>query len=547
MVIFFAVFFQVFANKFNEEIDVWFNHLSPRWNPLKFTKSQRLFDCSVKFKDEFYTNSFAEDLEDLTFIDSGMEVNFKQPVRNKLFCGVNLDETKIDWLFHALQAESILEVRVQGLVNWVPIGDLSKDNKTAKIFTHYKIELFYNEQVIVHMKLTPMLPLLLEKLENIDFSYEVNWKSSNVSLENQVTSYNIMQKQMGKIYYYSVVWNLCLVLLVALMVCVGIWYKVINDIKSEKKSGWLQIKDGIYKPPEYLTFFSSFVATGWQFGAVLCSVVFINYFFEIYLVSGGNSALFLYTYIGFATLSGFAYGLELYKYRGKSNSLFLALNSSLVNVMLFCLFILKSIVNDYLMDFRSFFIVLSIFCLVYTPLYILGYYSGKTFSKRNVIRYSETIENEELLGLKNEKPWVFIICAWIWMVLQMIPVLDSIMNTVTKFVHYSNYGFLIGSVVSQFIAVGLNCAFTTFIALENENRDWHWISFLTGAGVGIGSFGYGVYVYFIKLDINGVFENLYFFYYIGTCSFILSLVFGAVGYYSAGIMVKKIYSLAKKD
>ena len=548
MVIIFAVFLQVHAIRLNEEIDVWFNHLSPKWNPLKFTKSQKLFDCSLKFKDEFYTNSFEEDLEDFTFIDSGMEVNFKQSVRKKLFCRVSLDENRLDWLFNALEDETILEVYIQGLVNWVPIGNFNKDNRTAEIFTHYKLKIFYTEEQIVFVKLTPSQPLPIKNLEILDFSYEVDWKVSNSSSEDQTSSlFNIVQDRLGNGYYYSLIWNIGLVSLVGFVVCVGIWLKVVNDIKSDRKSGWLDLKDSVHKPPQYLTLFSSLVATGLQFGSALWSAILLNYLFEFFLVSGGTSALFLYTYIGFGLLSGFVCGLELYKYRGKANPLFLALNSSLVNLILFCLFVLKSIANDHIMDFRSFLIVLAIFCLVYTPLFILGYLSGKTFSKMKVIRYSESIEGEELLEKRNQKPWVFIVCAWVWMNLLMAPVLDSVVKAVTSFVRYSSYGFLFGSVVCQVVAVGVNCAFTTFIALENENRDWHWVSFLTGAGAGIGSFGYGVYVYFSKLDVSGAIENLYFFFYLGTCSFILSLVFGAVGYISAGFMVKKIYSYSKKD
>lgn len=541
----FFLLFQLHAFEYGEELDIWFNHLSPKSNPLKFSNPGKLFDCSIKFKDEYYSASFAEHLEDLTLLDSGMKISFKKPEKTQKFCGVLLTKPKLNWLSKALKAETILEVKMLDFNTWVPIGRYKNNGKTQELYTHYKLDIFYNEDTVVYFKLNPMMPVPLDYLENLDFFYEVNWKLTNETLSSRVTSYNIMKKQMGGVYFFAFCCNLIMIVVVGCLLISGIIFKVRADVKKVESSGWLEIKDLVFRPPRFLTFFSCLIATGWHFGATLFSVAIFNYFFEVYLISGGFGAVLFVSYIGFSGFSGFICGFEVCKYRGKMNSLLLALSSSLMNILLFCLFIMKSAVNDYLIDIRSFIIILFAFCLIYTPLYILGYYLGKTFSNNYSIKYSKISENEELLITNTQKPWLFIISSWLWMFLLLIPVLDSIVKSTTSFVYYSTYDLFLGSIINHFIAAALNSIFVTFLALDNKNHDWHWTSFLTGSGVGLFTFSYGVYIYFNKLNIHGVVENLYFFSLITISSFILCLVSGAVGYFSVGMMIKKIYSYIK--
>lgn len=77
---------------------------------------------------------------------------------------------------------------IDGLPIWGVVGKEEPDKKFY-IFTHKKFDIGYNGKQIVDVNITPENKELLQVGAKIKFTYEVNWKPSNIKFEDRFDKY----------------------------------------------------------------------------------------------------------------------------------------------------------------------------------------------------------------------------------------------------------------------------------------------------------------------------------------------------------------------
>lgn len=113
--------------------------------------------------------------------------------------------------------------------------------------------------------------------------------------------------------------------------------------------------------------------------------------------------------------------------------------------------------------------------------------------------------------------------------------------------YYYVFGFL--SIISALLSVTIaeTVIITTYIQLCAENYQWWWQSFFVGGSSGVWIFVYSVWYYATRLHIDGFVSSLLFFSYSGLACAVYSLATGTIGFLTAYMFIRRIYSDVKVD
>ena len=71
---------------------------------------------------------------------------------------------------------------------WGVVGEID-DNNDFYVYTHKKFEIGFNGKQIVDVNLTSQNKVKVEQGAVISFTFEVNWKSSNIKFEDRFDKY----------------------------------------------------------------------------------------------------------------------------------------------------------------------------------------------------------------------------------------------------------------------------------------------------------------------------------------------------------------------
>lgn len=533
----------------NTEIPVWFNHIKSRQSPLEFKPSKSLFKCDIKYKDDYHTNSISEDLEDLTLLDSGMTLYFTNDLRPSHYCRIFLSNEKFSNIFQLIRSESQLEIRINQLVFWVPLGIYDKNSSSSSIYTQYDLNLAHDDYEVKNGKIEVSKLVNLTVDDKIDFFYSVNWKEVEKDFESQDIRKLVSLKIYNALFIAN--WLNGIITLVASGLVLGwvwkdAWQHLLDEDDESRMKGWLGIRAQVQKPPKWPTVFTSLVSVGWHLALSFITIAFANFYLEFYGYKGYFGVVCVFVYILLAAVSGFICGFELFKHKGKTNPLFLTINTAVVNLLIFVLFVLKSVLAEHFMQFDNFLLVLISFTLLYTPLYITGYVLGKKISKNSSIRYSKNEEFCEDIDENNEKSWAISIFGAFFAFCVLLPLLDSIIKSKIWFLVYDNFGLLIVNSFIYILAVSVTGLLSTYILLEKKYSDWHWNSFITGSVTGSYVFLYFLYSIITLFRLKSFLSVFYYILYSFVVSLSISMISGTVSYVSTGYFVKMIYSYTKK-
>lgn len=81
------------------------------------------------------------------------------------------------------------------------MGEVDESNENYYIWTHKKFDLGYRENQIVDVNLTSEARQKLELGARVKFTYEVNWRKSNIKFEDRFDKYldpNFFQHRVSK-------------------------------------------------------------------------------------------------------------------------------------------------------------------------------------------------------------------------------------------------------------------------------------------------------------------------------------------------------------
>jgi len=116
-------------------------------------------------------------------------MEFKIDAPRSVICMVTLTEESAKAFTYAVKNEYWYQMYIDGLPIWGKVGERDERDGKYYIFTHKKFDIGYNGQQIVDITLTTDGREELKPGSHINFSYEVNWKSSKVEFKNRFDKY----------------------------------------------------------------------------------------------------------------------------------------------------------------------------------------------------------------------------------------------------------------------------------------------------------------------------------------------------------------------
>lgn len=333
------------------------------------------------------------------------------------------------------------------------------------------------------------------------------------------------------------------------------------DVSSDEESleditGWKLLHGDVFRAPHHSTVLAPLIGSGMQlifmtFGLLLLSSLgILNPSFRGGFVSVG---------IGLFVLAGVFSGY----FSGRVYKTFGGLNwrrNTLVTALLFpgLLFGLIFVLNLFVwaqgsstaLPFSSVLGIVILWLCVQLPLVYVGSWYGfvrstplehptKTTSiPRQIPKQPWFIKPMQSVLLAGLIPFAVIF-------IELLFVFQSVWQD--KSGYYYVFGFLSVVCLILVITVAEVTVVTVYIQLCSENYNWWWQSFLVGGGSSVWVFVYCIWYYFTKLNIDGFVSSLLFFAYSGMACVVYGLLTGTVGFLTALVFVRRIYSAIKAD
>jgi len=112
---------------------------------------------------------------------------------------------------------------------------------------------------------------------------------------------------------------------------------------------------------------------------------------------------------------------------------------------------------------------------------------------------------------------------------------------------YYVYGFMM--LVYCILVVVLLCVtiVCTYFLLNSEDHRWQWTSFLAAGSTSAYVYCYSIYYFFMKTNMQGLLQTIFYFGYMAVFCFGFFLVCGTIGHFGSSCFVQRIYRNIKID
>lgn len=145
------------------------------------------FCVGTKTTINHYHETLSEALQGVELEFSGYEIDFKDDISATEICMVELNEEKVRAFAYAVKNDYWYQMYIDGLPIWGKVGE--KEDKKYYIYTHKRFDIGYNNKKIVDINIQTDKKELLTPGAKIKFTYEVNWKPSNIKFEDRFDKY----------------------------------------------------------------------------------------------------------------------------------------------------------------------------------------------------------------------------------------------------------------------------------------------------------------------------------------------------------------------
>lgn len=399
---------------------------------------------------------------------------------------------------------------------------------------------------------------------NISYSYEVEWKSSEVEWADRWDIY-MMETPDNEVHYFAIVNSLMIGLFLSGIVAV-IMIRALrkdiaqyNDLADEavEESGWKNVHGDVFRPPRRgRAILSVCVGTGVQIGI---SIFLTLSAAAMRLLSPMKKGQMLSYIVILYVLSGSAAGYtssRIYKYcmgkHWKRTTLLTA--SAFPGVLLTVFFALNFLLRVSLgkasnaVSFTTVVVTFVLWVCVSAPLVFVGSYFGYKEDRIHV----PTKTNQIARLTPDSNSWFvkFPHCAILAGILPFASIcieLSFIMNALWINQIYYIMGFITVVVLVFTVACSTTSMVMCYCQLCNEDYKWWWKSFFNGASTGVYLFLYSLWYLVTKLELVGVLSIAMYVSYMGVICFAFSLYSGAIGLLSSFWFCRKIYGAVKVD
>lgn len=552
----------------NEEVVLWMNTVGPYHNRQETYAYFSLPFCRGKKKTiSHHHETLAEALQGVELKFSGIPIGFCRNETSSKICDLILTEEKQKVFMYAVKNHYWYQMYIDGLPIWSILGDVDQKNNLYYIWTHKKFDIGYNGNRIVDINLTSENKVLLELNSQIQFTYEVHWKQSDIKFENRFEKYLDPTFFQHRIHWFSIFNSFMMVIFLVGLVSMILMrtlrkdyarYSKDDDLEDLERDlgdeyGWKQVHGDVFRRPPHSLLFCCMIGTGYQITLVALCVIIFAILGDLYTERGSLLSTTIFVYSITSPVNGY-FGSSLYTQMGGKKWIKQMMVSAFFIPVFVCgtAFFINFIAIYYhasrAVPFGTMIAVLCICCFIILPLTMVGTVLGRNLSGQP--DYPCRI-NAVPRPIPEKKwymdPFVIIMLGGVLPFGSIFIEMFFIFTSFWAYKIYYVYGFML---LVFFILIIVTMCVTivcTYFLLNAEDYRWQWTSFLSAASTSVYVYLYSIYYFFFKTKMYGLFQTAFYFGYMALFSLVLGIMCGTLGYVGASMFIRKIYGTVKID
>ncbi|XP_071528794.1 transmembrane 9 superfamily member 3 [Panulirus ornatus] len=519
-----------------EEVVLWMNTVGPYHNRQEtYSYFSLPFCVGPKGKISHYHETLGEALQGVELEFSGLDIDFKTDVAKTPYCEVELNEVRLKTFVYAVKNHYWYQMYIDDLPIWGIVGEVDEANDVYYIWTHKKFDLGYNGNQIVDVNLTSEARQKLELGAKIKFTYEANWKKSNVKFEDRFDKYLDPNFFQHRIHWFSIFNSFMMVIFLVGLVSMILMRTLRKDYARYSKDeemddmerdlgdeyGWKQVHGDVFRPPSHPVLFSALVGSGYQMLTVTFLVILLAIVGELYTERGSMVSIAIFIYAATSPINGY-FGGSLYARMGGKVWIRQMMLSALLLPTMVCgtaFFINFIAIYYHASRAIAFTIMVSLF----------------SFCLGNLLMLDICLCQKVSISHNHYQDILYFVLRYF------------IFTSFWAYKIYYVYGFMLLVFLILMVVVMCVTIVCAYFLLNAEDYRWQWTSFLAAASTSVYVYIYATYYFFFKTKMYGFFQTSFYFGYMALFSVTLGIMCGTIGYVGTSKFVRKIYSTVKID
>ncbi|KAI5702853.1 hypothetical protein M8J75_004864 [Diaphorina citri] len=554
----------------HDEVVLWMNTVGPYHNRQETYSYFSLPFCyGTKKEISHYHETLGEALQGVELEFSGIDIDFKDNIAKTTYCGTRLDEEKLKAFIYAVKNHYWYQMYIDDLPIWGIVGEVEElsDHTNYYLWTHKKFDIGYNGDRIVDVNLTSENKILLENNAQIKFTYEVNWRPSNIKFEHRFDKYLDPTFFQHRIHWFSIFNSFMMVIFLVGLVSMILMRTLRKDYARYSKDeevddmerdlgdeyGWKQVHGDVFRPSPHPMLFSALIGTGYQITTVTLSVILFAIVGDLYTERGSLLSTAIFVYALTSPVNGYAGGALYSRLGGRAWIRHCLLSACLVPVLVCATALVVNFIAMYYHASRAIpfgtMVAVACICLfIILPLTLVGAVLGRNLSGQQdnpcrVNAVPRPIPEKKWFM----EPLVIILLGGILPFGSIFIEMYFIFTSFWAYKIYYVYGFMLLVFLILMIVTVCVTIVCTYFLLNAEDYRWQWTSFLAAYSTSFYVYMYSFYYFFFKTKMYGLFQTTFYFGYMALFSLGLGIMCGTVGYVGTSLFVRKIYATVKID
>ncbi|XP_033117680.1 transmembrane 9 superfamily member 3-like isoform X2 [Anneissia japonica] len=514
-----------------------------------------------------YHETLGENLQGVELEFSGLDIDYKVDFPQTKYCEVKITEDKLKAFIYAVKNHYWYQMYIDDLPIWGIVGEIDEGGQDFYIWTHKKFDIGYNNDQIVDVNLTSEVKVKLEANVEIPFTYQVQWKKSNVLYNKRFDKYLDPNFFQHRIHWFSIFNSFMMVIFLVGLVSMILMRTLRKDYARYSKDddlddmerdlgdeyGWKQVHGDVFRPASYPMFFSALIGSGYHISAVVFTVIMFAITGHLYEERGSLLGTSIFVYAATSPVNGY-FGGSLYSRMAGKVWIKQMVMSAFLLPLLVCgnAFFINFIAIYYhasrAIPFGTMIAVACICLFVILPLTLVGTIVGRAIAGQpnhpcRVNAVPRPIPEKKWFM----EPFVIVMLGGVLPFGSIFIEMYFIFTSFWAYKIYYVFGFMLLVFIILIVVTVCVTIVCTYFLLNAEDYRWQWTSFLAAGSTALYVYIYSFYYFFFKTKMYGLFQTMFYFGYMAIFSIGLGIMCGTFGYVGTNTFVRKIYSTVKID